>query len=982
MDLSVIENDPQGVKNYLENFVPLNYYRVLGDAYLYQVRAVLNHSVSHAELFNPKYDGLINDLTGIVGNNHTAVTQDIQTWSDAYQAGVIRTNAIEVRVGGTEASIVRVDKAIVTQHNALLEARDTMEVSIENIDIGGRNLIVNSDFMKGYATWYDTEISHLSHVIGDMHRVTNTGTASSKFGIAPLPSFKKLRLIEGKQYTLSFYAYGSFMLLNEIYITKPGGANMKLPDMVISSDLTDKRSMTFFAPITGDDLGFIIGATGQDRYAWFSLVGLKIEQGSMATDWTPAPEDIEKYIGEAYTLIDEFKQIQLTKDEAMTIKTDEMLTVIGDNSSRIDEESLTRTNQYRSLAEKTILLESTTGDNKASISSMMTTFTDYYSSQASKIGVLESGFGQTTGNISNIQKTVSDNEGTRAISEIKLNVKIDSVAMGGRNLVKNSNYSKGFKEWGSSIVVVEDNILGSLLTVSHDGGTTNYFGVENLDEYKNISLIADQEYILSFYASGTVNLTDIRLTNGSTGPIDLMDIPLTESLSLRSTIIFTATVTSPNYSLVIGAEGTSNTDWFKVVAVKLEQGNKATDWTPAIEDTQKIIEASITHTNNVAATITEGLNAKIGITTNVNNKISGWESTNNGIFSSFDILADSLKLSTNAGTFNPFIASGTELVVNVPLKANSTITTPSINGGSITGTAINIGSGKFTVTSAGVMTATTGTFSGNVSAATITGGTIDIGNGNFKVNSLGVLTASSGNFSGDITGASGNFSGDITGASGNFSGDITGASGNFSGDITGASGRFSGTVLANKIEGKVANIKDAAIKNAQIGLLAVEGANIKDLAVDTLQIAGNAVTIPRSLFAASEITAGSSWVTVHEATMDASDSESNGSIVVTIAFELIKSYASYDRTPEIYFRLLVNDVEVKLWTLPSNIRYEGQHWSGQTVTVRQASYSLLGVPHIETSSGGKTFKLQIKGQDDSYRVRATGTSLILMGSKR
>lgn len=81
---------------------------------------------------------------------------------------------------------------------------------------------------------------------------------------------------------------------------------------------------------------------------------------------------------------------------------------------------------------------------------------------------------------------------------------------------------------------------------------------------------------------------------------------------------------------------------------------------------------------------------------------------------------------SNAGALS---ATGATISGNITanaLSAGASITSPSISGGSIDGTSIDIGSGNFTVTSAGVLSATGATVSGTISTSnlTATGGTI------------------------------------------------------------------------------------------------------------------------------------------------------------------------------------------------------------------------------------------------------------------
>lgn len=112
------------------------------------------------------------------------------------------------------------------------------------------------------------------------------------------------------------------------------------------------------------------------------------------------------------------------------------------------------------------------------------------------------------------------------------------------------------------------------------------------------------------------------------------------------------------------------------------------------------------------------------------------------------------------------------------------------------------------VTVRGTVYATAGTFAGSLSAAT----------GSFA----GSLSAATGSFAGSLSAATGTFSGSLSAATGSFAGSLSAATGSFSGSLSAASGTFSGSLTAGAIN-----------------------------AVNTINIAGNAVTIPSGAFTTS-----------------------------------------------------------------------------------------------------------------------------------
>lgn len=154
-------------------------------------------------------------------------------------------------------------------------------------------------------------------------------------------------------------------------------------------------------------------------------------------------------------------------------------------------------------------------------------------------------------------------------------------------------------------------------------------------------------------------------------------------------------------------------------------------------------------------------------------------------------------------TFNTAVVRGT-MYASAGLIGGNTIDSTSIHSGTTgygTGTGFYLGSN--------------GTFSLG-DKFTWDGTTLAInGGGTFS----GALSAATGSFAGALSAATGSFSGSLSAATGSFAGSLTAATGSFAGSLSAATGTFSGSLTASAIN-----------------------------AVDTINIAGNAVTIPLSAY--------------------------------------------------------------------------------------------------------------------------------------
>ena len=108
-------------------------------------------------------------------------------------------------------------------------------------------------------------------------------------------------------------------------------------------------------------------------------------------------------------------------------------------------------------------------------------------------------------------------------------------------------------------------------------------------------------------------------------------------------------------------------------------------------------------------------------------------------------------------------------------------------------------SGTFT----GSITGASGTFTGDLSGSDITGGTIDIGSGTFTVDSAGAMVATSATITGAVTATSGSFTGSITADSGTIGSitiDSTGIEANYTANTSGFRINSDGTAEFSEVD--------------------------------------------------------------------------------------------------------------------------------------------------------------------------------------
>ena len=265
---------------------------------------------------NTKYEGVSDDLSklsGTVATNSTQIDQNKK--SIALKADQATVDNLSGEVSQAQAQL----KVQAGQISSKVSSTDfkTLDDKVNGMKIGGRNLVLGTD----------NDI-----VIDD---TGNTGTQGWRSAIIPLTQQPKI----GDQVTVS--AEG----------TLTGKGNLGTYDVILYNSTTSNarsNSERLFsgkrASATlqvnnldgnGDTVLLIYAGNFSDTEGKKNTVHhLKVEFGNLATDWTPAPEDLTTAIQKNSTAIDQTnQQISLKADQT---EVDKIKGTASQNSSRID----------------------------------------------------------------------------------------------------------------------------------------------------------------------------------------------------------------------------------------------------------------------------------------------------------------------------------------------------------------------------------------------------------------------------------------------------------------------------------------------------------------------------------------------------------------------------------------------------------------------------------------------------------------------
>lgn len=178
---------------------------------------------------------------------------------------------------------------------------------------------------------------------------------------------------------------------------------------------------------------------------------------------------------------------------------------------------------------------------------------------------------------------------------------LDSIDVGGRNLLQRTNPSEYLKEWTpwssskTTLTLLDDNWV----TVTKTDPTLANYGVftPRISTKPSIG-----KYMLSFEAySEDVTYLDYFYIMSRDGNVALKKIVPITTEPVRYKVPIDLTEVRSDWGLLIG---TKNGTSFNVREIKFESGTKATDWTPAPEDTSKEIQVVKTYAEQTAEKFT------------------------------------------------------------------------------------------------------------------------------------------------------------------------------------------------------------------------------------------------------------------------------------------------------------------------------------------------------------------------------------------
>ncbi|WP_273715620.1 hypothetical protein [Leuconostoc mesenteroides] len=437
----------------------------------------LKNKVSQTD-YNTKTGQLQTDLTSTTQTANQAKT-DIVSIKETDTSQDARMTQIESDASGVKTTVSDLKTAQDKQSgyiSTLKQRADGFETTVTKVDnlaIGGRNLLL------GTKDWTDnTRWNRQWTVTKDTYRGMVIASTSSPW-TSPAYMMQNAGILQvGKTYTFSTYVRNTSDTDTNVAPYYEGGIVTPVYTPTSLPAHTDwfRVSITFQCvkdPTTSTANLRWEGQNGLTN-GQIQFAGYKLEEGTVPTDWTPAPEDVDSTIAKVKLTADEVSAAvnKLTSEDGVITKVQAEIKV---NADAINEKvSKTVYDQ------KTGELTSHINDVKDTADKSLRTIGDYKTSNDKRVHEAESSIERTANSITEkVSKTDYDKktgELTHDLSELQHTAegfkatvtKVNNLSVGGRNLLLGTRDWTDNTRWNRQWTVTKDTYRG--MVIASTGG--------------------------------------------------------------------------------------------------------------------------------------------------------------------------------------------------------------------------------------------------------------------------------------------------------------------------------------------------------------------------------------------------------------------------------------------------------------------------------------------------------------------------------
>lgn len=513
-------------------------------------------------------------------------------------------NTINNNISATNSSLNKATSEI----NILKEkieskvSQTDIDKSIQEIKIGGRNLYLRSKIINrndwGNIHFWNTET---------INGFTMFSSDTSWFGV-----FQNITLKAGEFYTLSAWVKGDGHSTICDFFEPDGDKCIHIrrsytPGMTAPTEWTRIYTTYKVLKETKNKIRFENSVQGNI----IKLYGFKLEEGNKATDYTQAPEDTNSLIADNIKIVTD----KITTVESTLVqKTNSIEAGVRDLNSTTQSITTNVSNINRDLTNK--------------INSNLDVAKNFATSKA--IEALNSAKSYTNAEITTVNSKVHNLESNLSILSDKISTKvsqsdidksISNITIGGRNLYLNTkNINRD--NWVNIHFWNTDEIIDGFNVFRRYG---TWGGI-----FQDIEIKKDSCYTLSAYVKGDGKSTICHYASEKFKLINSSFVSGQIAKTEWTRISVTYKALEGGRINKIRFENSIDGATLRLYALKLEEGNKATDWSPAPEDFNVLVADNIqlvdTKISDVSSTVTQ---LKNSVTTEINS-INSKTTTLNG----------------------------------------------------------------------------------------------------------------------------------------------------------------------------------------------------------------------------------------------------------------------------------------------------------------------------------------------------------------
>lgn len=270
-------------------------------------------AVTQLQNVNAQQAQLISAVTTKANNALSGLEEEKTARANGDKAESQAREALTARMSDAESNIATIQRTVATNAQSISEVSQHLNAKFDNIKVGGSNLLRNSkiDYVGNrYSTRFN--LAHIPDV-GQQVTVTLWGELASDrqaFAVYNTHGFRELtKLIKVRAGVYS----ATFAWRNPL-----NGSEEK--DNELSTHL---NLYAYPSTATSDN----------------TIKQIKLEIGNVATDWTPAPEDVDSAVSAVSAKIDTIQQTLANADSALSSRIDTVTASVGSNLAKITQVS-------------------------------------------------------------------------------------------------------------------------------------------------------------------------------------------------------------------------------------------------------------------------------------------------------------------------------------------------------------------------------------------------------------------------------------------------------------------------------------------------------------------------------------------------------------------------------------------------------------------------------------------------------------------